>query len=121
MLGLTSIDLSFLENIRSIWLVIIGLELLSLACPGLDLGSVMLHYLCHPCCCHDYVDPISIENRIWGDRNGICWYDANGSGLCLVRCWKPVDSYHTQIEGPVHGATTYENSTTMSLYGYGLA
>jgi hypothetical protein len=25
------------------WVVVIGLELLSLACPGLDLGSVMLH------------------------------------------------------------------------------
>jgi hypothetical protein len=39
MLGLTSIDLSFLGNLRSIWIVVIGLELLSLACPGLDLGS----------------------------------------------------------------------------------
>jgi hypothetical protein len=38
-----------------------------------------------------------------------------------VRYWKPVDSYHTQINGPVHVATTHENSTTMSLYGYGLA
>jgi hypothetical protein len=25
------------------WVVVIGLELLSLACPGLDLGSVILH------------------------------------------------------------------------------
>jgi hypothetical protein len=32
-----------------------------------------------------------------------------------------VVSYHTQISRPVHGATTHENSTTMSLYGYGLA
>jgi hypothetical protein len=44
MLRLTSIDLPFLENLRSNWVVVIGLELLSLACPGLDLGSVMLHY-----------------------------------------------------------------------------
>jgi hypothetical protein len=44
MLGLTSIDLPFLGNLKSIWVVVIGLELLSLACPGLDLGSVMLHY-----------------------------------------------------------------------------
>jgi hypothetical protein len=58
-------------------------------------------------------DPISVENRIW------C--DADDSRLCLVRCWKSVASYHTQIKGPVHGATTQENSTTMSLYGYGLA
>jgi hypothetical protein len=43
MLGLTSIDLPFLGNLR-IWVVVIGLELLILACPGLDLGSVMLHY-----------------------------------------------------------------------------
>jgi hypothetical protein len=44
MLGLTSIDLPFLGNLRSNWVVVIGLELHSLACPGLDLGSVMLHY-----------------------------------------------------------------------------
>jgi hypothetical protein len=39
MLGLTSIDLPFLGNLRSKWVVIIGLELLSLTCPGLGLGS----------------------------------------------------------------------------------
>jgi hypothetical protein len=44
MLGLTSIDLPFLGNLRSNSVVVIGLELLSLACPGLDLGSVMLYY-----------------------------------------------------------------------------
>jgi hypothetical protein len=44
MLGLTSIDLPFLGNLRSNWVVVIGSELLSLACPGLDLDSVMLHY-----------------------------------------------------------------------------
>jgi hypothetical protein len=42
--GLTRIVLSFLGNLRSNWVVIIGLELLSLACPGLDLGGVMLHH-----------------------------------------------------------------------------
>jgi hypothetical protein len=45
MLGLTSIDLPFLGNLRSKWVVIIGLELLSHACPGLDLGSCMLHHV----------------------------------------------------------------------------
>jgi hypothetical protein len=65
-------------------------------------------------------DPSSVENRIWGDGNGTCLCDADGSRLCLVRCWKPVANYDTQISGPVHGATTHENSTTMSLYGYGL-
>jgi hypothetical protein len=81
MLGLTSIDLPFLGNPRSNWVVVIGLDLLSLACPDLDLGSVMLHYIGHPCCCYGYVDPISVENRIWGDRNGICLCDADGSRL----------------------------------------
>jgi hypothetical protein len=84
MLGLTSIDLPFLRNLRSNWVVVMGLELLSLACTGLDLGSVMLHYNCHPCYCYGYADPISVENRIWGDGNGICWCDAVGSRL--VRC-----------------------------------
>jgi hypothetical protein len=45
MLGLTNIDLPFIENHRSSWVVVIGLELLSLACPSLDLGSVMLHHI----------------------------------------------------------------------------
>jgi hypothetical protein len=45
MLELTSIDLPFLENLRSIWVVIIFLELLSLICPGLDLCSVMLPHI----------------------------------------------------------------------------
>jgi hypothetical protein len=44
MLGLTGIELPFLGNLRNIWVVVIGLELLSLACPGMDLGSVTLHY-----------------------------------------------------------------------------
>jgi hypothetical protein len=78
MLGLTSIDLPFLGNLRSV----IGLDLLCLACPSRDMGRVMLHYICHPCYSYGYVDPISVENRIWGDENGICWCDANGSRLC---------------------------------------
>jgi hypothetical protein len=45
MLRLTSIDLPFLGNLRSNWVVIIGLDLLNLACPGLDLGSGMLHHI----------------------------------------------------------------------------
>jgi hypothetical protein len=45
MLGLTSNELPFLGNLRSNWVVIVGLELLSLACPGRDLGSVMLHHI----------------------------------------------------------------------------
>jgi hypothetical protein len=45
MLGSTSIDLPFHGNLRSKWVVVIGLELLSHACPGLDLGSCMLHHV----------------------------------------------------------------------------
>jgi hypothetical protein len=45
MLGLTSIGLPFLGNLRSKWVVIIGLELLSHVCLGLDLGSCMLHHV----------------------------------------------------------------------------
>jgi hypothetical protein len=86
MVGLTSIELPFLGNLRSNWVVVIGLELLSLAYPGLDLGSCYLtsFTLVSPCYCYGYVDPISVENRIWGDRNGICWCDADGSRLCPV-------------------------------------
>jgi hypothetical protein len=53
MLGLTSIALPFPKNIRSNWVVVIGLELLSLACPGLDLGSVMLHHI-------TYITPVMV-------------------------------------------------------------
>jgi hypothetical protein len=79
MLGLTRIDLPFLGNLRSNWVVVIGLELLSLACPGLDLGSVMLHY---------FVTLVAVMVMlillVW--RIGICWCDDNGSSLCPVRC-----------------------------------
>jgi hypothetical protein len=39
---LTRIDLPFLEDFRSNWVVVIGLDLLSLQCPGLgfDTGGV---------------------------------------------------------------------------------
>jgi hypothetical protein len=86
MLGLTGIDLPFLGNLRSIWVVVIGLVLLSHACLGLDLGScyVTSYYLCHPCYYYGYIDPISVENRIWGDGNITCRCDADGSRLCPV-------------------------------------
>jgi hypothetical protein len=45
MLGLTSIDLPLHANLRSKWVFVIGLELLSHACPSLDLGSCMLHHV----------------------------------------------------------------------------
>jgi hypothetical protein len=73
---LTRIDLSFFENYKSIWVVVIGLELLSLACPGLGLGSdiVTSFYTCVTLSLSIVViiDPISVENRIWGDRIRTC-------------------------------------------------
>jgi hypothetical protein len=43
-----------------------------------------LHYICHPCYCYGYVDPISVDYRIWGDGNEICWCGADSSTLCPV-------------------------------------
>jgi hypothetical protein len=91
---LTRIDLSFLENRRTIWVVVIGLELLSLSCPGLGLGS---DYVQHLCMCHPvityyygYLDPTSVENRNWGDGIGTYRCDADGSrllsGVMLEAC-----------------------------------
>jgi hypothetical protein len=80
---LTRIDLSFLKNPRSNWVVIIGLELLSLACPGLGLGSEYDHHFIPVSPYHGYgcLDPTSVENRIWGDEIGTCRCDADGSRL----------------------------------------
>jgi hypothetical protein len=54
----------------------IGGELLSLACPGLGLGSdiVTSFYTCVTLSLSIIVviDPISVENRIWGDRIVTC-------------------------------------------------
>jgi hypothetical protein len=79
---LTRIDLSFLENPRSIRVVIIGLELLSLACPGLGLGCGYVHFIpMSPYHGYGYFDPTSVENRIWGDGIGTGRCGANGSRL----------------------------------------
>jgi hypothetical protein len=96
MLGLTSIDLPFLGNLRSNWVVATGLVLLSHACPGLDLGScyVTSYYLCHPCYCYGCFDPISVENRIWVTGmefvgvmptvQGFVWCDAESLWLVII-------------------------------------
>jgi hypothetical protein len=80
---LTIIDLSFLENPRSNWVVIIGLELLSLACPGLGLGSDCVHHFIpvSPYQGDGYLDPTSVENRIWDDGIGTSRCDIDGSRL----------------------------------------
>jgi hypothetical protein len=74
MLGFTRIDLSFFENLRSVWVVVIGLGLLSLAWTGLDLGSgyvtsfiPMLPYHCLSL----WLLILLVENRTWGDSIGI--------------------------------------------------
>jgi hypothetical protein len=61
-------------------------------------------------------DPISVENRI------------RVTGMELVGVMPTVQGFVRCDPGslwlvitPVHEATTHENSTTMSLYGYGLA
>jgi hypothetical protein len=80
---LTRIDLSFLENHRSNWVVVIILELLSLACLGSGLGSEYVHHFIpvSPCHGYGYLDPTSVENRIWGDGIETCRCDADGSRL----------------------------------------
>jgi hypothetical protein len=86
MLGLTSIDLPFLGNLRSNWVAVIGLELLRLACPGLDLASVMLHHITYVTLVTVMVMLILLVWRIgFGvTENEICWCDADGSRLCPV-------------------------------------
>jgi hypothetical protein len=53
-----------------LWVV----ELVSPACPGLVWVVLLLHQLC---LCHPvtviFFDPISVENRIWGDGFGIAF------------------------------------------------
>jgi hypothetical protein len=80
---LTRIDLLFLENLRSNWVVVIGLELLSLACPSLGLGSEYFHLfiLVSPCHGYGYLDPTGVENRICGDGIGTSRCDAGDSSL----------------------------------------
>jgi hypothetical protein len=60
-----------------------GLELLSLACPGLGLDSEYAHHFIpvSPYHGYDYLDPTSVENWIWGDGIGTCRCNADGSRL----------------------------------------
>jgi hypothetical protein len=70
--------------------------LLSLACPGLGLGSfyVSSSCLCPPCRYYGYFDPISVENRIWvtgmelvgamSTVQGFVWCDAGSLRLVII-------------------------------------
>jgi hypothetical protein len=95
MLGLTRIELSLHENHRSIWVVIIGLELLTLACPSL--GSGYVHQLC---LCHLIIIMVILILLVWRIRFRVTGLELVGlmpvvQGCCSMRCWKLVVSYHT--------------------------
>jgi hypothetical protein len=90
---LTRIALSFLENHRSIWVVVIGLELLSLACLGLGLGSdygyIIYAYVTH------VIIMVILILLVWRiefgvKKSGTCRYDAGGlrllSGAMVEAC-----------------------------------
>jgi hypothetical protein len=73
-------------------------ELLSPACPSLVWIVILLHqlYLCHPVTVI-FFDPISVENRIWGDEFGTVFggfrqFRAMSGGLR-----KACGRHHTQI------------------------
>jgi hypothetical protein len=81
-------DLSFLKNHRSNWVVIIGLDLLSLACPGmgLDSGYVLHLSMCHPIIIYHYGYLILLVWIIGFDVIGmelVCC-DTDSSRLCAV-------------------------------------
>jgi hypothetical protein len=97
--GLTRIELSFLENHRSIWVYVIGLELISLTCPGLGLGSffVTAFMLMSPYQCYGYLILL-----VWRIGFGVMGMEhvvvmPTVQGFCPVRCWNHRVSYHTQI------------------------
>jgi hypothetical protein len=88
-----------LENPRSNWVVVIDLELLSLACSGLGLGSCYVHQLC---LCHPVMVMVTLVLLVWRIGFGVMGLELDGvmsmvQGYCPVQCWKPVVSYHTQI------------------------
>jgi hypothetical protein len=73
--------------------------LLSPAKPWTGFGVVVMFIimLMSPCQCCDHVDPISVDNRIWGDENRTCWCDADGSRLLSSAMLGALVRYHTQI------------------------
>jgi hypothetical protein len=52
----------FLEDLRSNWVVAIGLDLLSLACPGLGLGSC---YVTSSCLCPPVIIMVILILLVW--------------------------------------------------------
>jgi hypothetical protein len=66
--------------------VIIGLELLSLACPGLDLGSVMLHHIIYVTVVTAMVMLILLVWRIGFGVTGMELVGVMPTVQCFVRC-----------------------------------
>jgi hypothetical protein len=93
---LTRIDSSFLKNLRSNWVVVIGLELLNTACPGLGLGSdiVMSFMLLSPCYCYGYLILLVWRIRfgvtgmelvgVMPTVQGFVWCDAESLWLVII-------------------------------------
>jgi hypothetical protein len=77
-----------------LWVV----ELLSPACPGLVWVVILLHQLC---LCHPvtviFFDPISMENRIWGDGFGTAFGGFRQFGAMSGGLRKACGRHHTQI------------------------
>jgi hypothetical protein len=85
---MTIIELLFLENPRSNWVVVIGLELLSLACPGLSLDSGYVHQLC---LCHPVIMMVILILLVWRIGFGVTGLELAGvmstiQVCCPVRC-----------------------------------
>jgi hypothetical protein len=53
--------------------------------------------LMSPCHYDGYLDPTSMENRIWGVKIQTCRCDADGLRMLSGVMLKPMVSYHTQI------------------------
>jgi hypothetical protein len=75
-----------MKNPRSNWVVVIGLELLSLACPGLGLGSCFVHQLC---LCHPVMVMVILILLVWRIGFGVMGLELAGvmpmvQGYCLV-------------------------------------
>jgi hypothetical protein len=88
-----------LKTIRSIWVVVIGLELLNLACPGLGLGSYYVFTYAYVTMSLLWLFLILL---LWKIGFGVTGMEIVGvmivvQGFCPVQCWKLVVSYHTQI------------------------
>jgi hypothetical protein len=88
-----------LETPISNWVVVIGLELLSLASLGIGLGSCCVHQLC---LYHPIIMMVILILLVWRIGFGVMRLELVGVMLavqdcCPVHCWNPVVSYHIQI------------------------